>query len=92
HFVSRFFTTFCAPQNFVRQNETSPCLTHAIRAAIDEALKAKEAGESKCIVFNLSGHGHLDLFSYDKYLSGQTEDVEFSEEELQHSLRHLPRI
>ncbi|HBK54662.1 TrpB-like pyridoxal phosphate-dependent enzyme [Syntrophomonas wolfei] len=70
----------------------APESAHAIRVAIDEALKAREEGVSRTIVFNLSGHGHLDLFSYDKYLSGETEDVEFSEAELQESLRNLPQI
>ena len=70
----------------------APESAHAIRAAIEEALKAKEEGISKCIVFNLSGHGHLDLYSYDKYLSGQTEDVEFSDEELAMSLKNLPVV
>ncbi|WP_061214464.1 TrpB-like pyridoxal phosphate-dependent enzyme [Syntrophomonas wolfei] len=70
----------------------APESAHAIRVAIDEALKAREEGVSRTIVFNLSGHGHLDLFSYDKYLSGETEDVEFSDAELQESLRNLPQI
>lgn len=70
----------------------APESAHAIRAAIDEALKAKEEGVSRTILFNLSGHGHLDLFSYDRYLSGETEDVEFSCEELERSLRSLPQI
>lgn len=70
----------------------APESAHAIRAAIDEALKAKEAGESKCIVFNLSGHGQIDLYSYDRYLSGETEDVEFSDAELEESLRNLPKV
>jgi len=70
----------------------APESAHAIRTAIDEALKADEEGVSKTIVFNLSGHGHLDLYSYDMYLSGQTEDVEFSDAELQESLKTLPRV
>ncbi|MEN6350953.1 MAG: TrpB-like pyridoxal phosphate-dependent enzyme [Syntrophomonas sp.] len=86
--------TFAAAMLFA-QNEgivPAPESAHAIRAAIDEALKAKEEGVSRAIVFNLSGHGHLDLFSYDKYLSGETEDVEFSDEELKESLRNLPQV
>lgn len=70
----------------------APESAHAIRATIDEALKAKEAGEPKTILFNLSGHGQIDLYSYDKYLSGETEDIEFSVEELQESLKNLPKI
>ena len=77
------------------QNEgivPAPESAHAIRAAIDEALKAKEEGVTKTIVFNLSGHGHLDLYSYDKYLSGETEDIEFSDEDLKKSLETLPQV
>lgn len=81
-------TLFAQTEGIVPAPESS----HAIRAAIDEALKAKEEGVSRSIVFNLSGHGHLDLFSYDKYFSGETEDVEFSDEELKESLRNLPRV
>ena len=64
--------------------------SHAIRAAIDEALAAKEAGEERVILFNLSGHGHFDLSAYDAYLAGELEDVEFSEEEMRRALERLP--
>lgn len=77
------------------QNEgivPAPESAHAIRAAVDEALKAKEEGVARTILFNLSGHGQIDLHSYDKYLSGETEDIEFSDEELQASLKNLPKI
>ena len=49
----------------------APESSHAIRVAIDEALKCKETGEEKTIMFNLSGHGHFDMASYDKYFSGE---------------------
>ncbi|HEX3032593.1 MAG TPA: TrpB-like pyridoxal phosphate-dependent enzyme, partial [Bacillota bacterium] len=55
----------------------APESAHAIRAAIDEALVCKEAGEAKSIVFCLSGHGHFDLTSYDSYLAGSLEDYEY---------------
>ena len=55
----------------------APESAHAIRAAIDEALKAKEEGESKNILFNLTGHGLLDLGAYDAYLSGELEDYDY---------------
>jgi tryptophan synthase beta chain len=70
----------------------APESAHAIRTAIDEAMKAREEGVARSIVLNLSGHGHLDLAAYDNYLSGNTEDVEFSEEALQESLETLPKI
>jgi tryptophan synthase beta chain len=53
----------------------APESSHAIRAAIDEALKAREAGEERVILFNLSGHGHFDMAAYDAYLSGALEDA-----------------
>ena len=86
--------TFEAAMLFARTESIVPApeSSHAIRAAIDEALKAKEEGVSKTIVFNLSGHGQLDLFSYDKFLAGQTEDIELSTEEIEESLKYLPEV
>lgn len=77
------------------QNEgiiPAPESSHAIRVAIDEALKAREEGVDKTIVFNLSGHGHLDLAAYDNFLQGNTEDIDFPEEDLQKSLQNLPQV
>ncbi|HNT54646.1 MAG TPA: TrpB-like pyridoxal phosphate-dependent enzyme [Anaerolineaceae bacterium] len=54
----------------------APESAHAIRAAIDEALVAREAGDKRIILFNLSGHGHFDLSAYEAYMSGELEDVE----------------
>ncbi len=56
----------------------APESSHAIRAAIDEALAAKEAGEDKTILFNLSGHGHFDLTAYEAYISGDLVDYDYS--------------
>jgi tryptophan synthase beta chain len=53
----------------------APESSHAIRAAIDEALDAREAGEERVILFNLSGHGHFDMAAYDAYLAGELPDV-----------------
>lgn len=53
----------------------APESAHAVRAAVDEAIKAREAGERKVILFNLSGHGMLDLTAYEAYLSGLLQDV-----------------
>lgn len=53
----------------------APESAHAVRAAIDEALQAREAGEKRVILFNLSGHGMLDLTAYEAYLSGSLQDV-----------------
>ena len=64
----------------------APESTHAIRVAIDEALAAKESGEKKVILFNLSGHGYFDMTSYQRYLSGQLEDYEYPAAEVKHAL------
>ena len=63
---------------------------HALRAVIDEAQAAKEAGESRVILFGLCGHGHFDLSAYDAFLSGKLEDPEFSEADLEAAMSTLP--
>jgi tryptophan synthase beta chain len=63
--------TFAQTEGIIPAPETS----HAIKAAIDEAVKCRESGESKCIFFNFSGHGMLDLSAYDDYNSGKLSDV-----------------
>ncbi len=70
----------------------APESNHAIRAAIDEAIKCKESGESKTIFFNLSGHGHFDMAAYDSYFSGELEDYEYPEQAIQDALNHLPKV
>lgn len=70
----------------------APESSHAIQAAINEALAAREAGESRTILFNLSGHGLLDMPSYEAYLSGKLEDYPLPEEVLAQSLQNLPKI
>jgi len=86
--------TFEAAMLFAQTESIVPApeSAHAIRVAVDEALQAKKEGVSRTIVFNLSGHGFLDLGSYDMYLSGKTEDVALSDTELQESLKSLPRV
>jgi len=70
----------------------APESSHAIRVAIDEALQAKEEGKEKTILFNLSGHGHVDMASYDAFFAGQLEDYEYSSEAISESLKHLPKV
>ncbi len=70
----------------------APESSHAIRAAIDEALAAKETGEKKVILFNLSGHGHFDMSAYDAYLAGKLTNNGFSEEEMLKSLETVPQV
>jgi predicted alternative tryptophan synthase beta-subunit len=60
--------------------------------AIDEALEAKTAGEPRVILFNLSGHGHFDLSSYEKYLAGSLEDYEYPAERVREALANLPKV
>jgi len=70
----------------------APETAHAIRATIDEALRCKKTGKSACIVFNLSGHGHFDLTSYDQYLAGKLEDFELPQSEIEQALEQLPVV
>ncbi len=70
----------------------APESSHAIRAAIDEALQAKQEGKQRVILFNLSGHGHVDMAAYDAYFAGQLEDFEYPAEKVKESLRHLPKV
>jgi len=70
----------------------APESAHAIRAAIDEALDAKEKGEARVIVFNLSGHGHFDLAAYEAYLAGQLQDYAYPEEKVKAALAELPQV
>ncbi|HEY7025470.1 MAG TPA: TrpB-like pyridoxal phosphate-dependent enzyme [Candidatus Limnocylindrales bacterium] len=71
--------TFDAGVQFARSEGIIPApeSNHAVRAAIDEALEAKEEGKSRVILFNLSGHGHFDLAAYEAYLAGKLEDYEY---------------
>ncbi len=70
----------------------APETAHAAHAAIVEAQRAKANGEEKCIMFNLSGHGHFDMAAYDKYFSGEMEDYEYPDEKVQEALTHLPKV
>ncbi|MCD4688133.1 MAG: TrpB-like pyridoxal phosphate-dependent enzyme [Desulfuromonadaceae bacterium] len=70
----------------------APESSHAIRAAIDEAVKAREEGKERTILFNLSGHGHFDMSSYEAYLGGQLEDYAYPEKNIAASLAKLPQV
>lgn len=67
----------------------APESAHAIRAAIDEALRCRATREEKCILFNLSGHGHFDLAAYDRYYEGRLEDYEHPDEEIARNLSEI---
>jgi tryptophan synthase beta chain len=85
--------TFEAALQFARTEGIIPAPepAHAIRATIEEALAAREAGEERVILFGLCGHGNFDLAAYDAYLSGSLEDPEFGEDELRAALDALPQ-
>jgi tryptophan synthase beta chain len=84
--------TFDAAVRFARSEGLIPAPepAHAIRAVIEEAEAAREAGEARVILFGLCGHGHFDLAAYDAYLAGKLEDPEFSEQDMQAALAALP--
>ena len=85
---------FEAAQIFARAEGIVPApeTSHAIRSAIDEALKCKESGEAKTILFNMSGHGHFDMTAYDAYNAGKLEDYELDEEALKRAEAAIPEI
>ncbi len=80
--------TFARTEGRVPAPETS----HAVRAAIDEALRCKKEGRAQTIVFNYSGHGFFDLSSYDKYFSGKLDDFEYPKQKIEESLKDLPNV
>jgi tryptophan synthase beta chain len=80
--------TFARTEGIISAPETS----HAIKIAIDEAVKCRESGEAKTILIAHSGHGHFDLSSYSKYLSGEITDFSYPEEEVRRALEELPKI
>lgn len=85
---------FEAAMSFTRAEGILPAPepSHAIFATMQEALACKESGESKTIVFNLCGHGHFDLASYDAFLQGRLEDYEYPAEAIEKSLANLPQV
>lgn len=87
-------SVFAAAEQFARIEGILPApeSSHAIRVAIDEALKCKETGEEKTIVFGLTGTGYFDMFAYEKFHNGQMSDYIPTDEELQESFSKLPDI
>ena len=70
----------------------APESCHAIAAAIREAKKCKESGEQKTILFNLSGHGLIDMTAYDQYLNGDLRNYTITDEEIQSNLESVPKV
>jgi len=85
---------FEAAQIFARTEGiiVAPETSHAIRSTIDEALKCKESGEAKTILFNCSGHGNFDMSAYDAYYANKLVDYEYPEKLIRESLARIPKI
>ena len=85
---------FKAAQTFARIEGILPApeSSHAIKVAIDEALKCKETGEEKNIVFGLTGTGYFDMVAYQKFNDGQMNDYIPSDDEIAKALANLPKI
>ena len=70
----------------------APESAHAIASAIAHAKECKETGESKAILFNLSGHGDFDLSAYESYMAGKLKDIEYTEEQLHSGMKSIPQL
>ncbi len=70
----------------------APEANHAVRGAIDEALRCREEGKSRVILFSLSGHGHFDMGAYSDYFAGKLQDQEYDEADLAMALAGLPSV
>jgi tryptophan synthase beta chain len=83
---------FDAAMTFARTEGiiVAPESAHAVKAAIDEALRCRETGDAKVILFNNSGHGNFDFSSYDAYMAGKLADYEYPAELIKESLSRLP--
>ncbi|MGA2257831.1 MAG: TrpB-like pyridoxal phosphate-dependent enzyme [Thermoguttaceae bacterium] len=79
---------FAATEGIIPAPESS----HAIRGAIVEALRCKQTGQEKCILFNLSGHGLCDMGSYEKFFAGHLEDYAYPQEKIEAALAELPVV
>jgi len=85
---------FDAGQIFARTEGIiiAPETSHAVKGAIDEALKCKKTGEKKTILFNCSGHGHFDMTAYDAYYAGSLVDYEYPDELIKEAIARIPKI
>jgi tryptophan synthase beta chain len=86
--------TFSGAIEFARAEGIIPApeSAHAVRAAIDEAIKCRDEGRQRVIAFNLSGHGHFDLSAYDSYMKKELENFEYSQEAVEKAKRSLPEV
>ncbi|WP_448187767.1 TrpB-like pyridoxal phosphate-dependent enzyme [Azospirillum sp. sgz301742] len=87
-------TCFEAAVTFARNEGIVPApeSSHAVKAAIDEALRCKAEGKAETILFTLSGHGHFDMQAYTDYFAGKLQDVPYDEAALKDALDHLPKL
>jgi tryptophan synthase beta chain len=87
-------SVFEAAEQFARVEGILPApeSAHAIRAAVDEAIKCRETGEEKTIIFGLTGTGYFDLVAYQKYNDGEMSDVIPTDEDIAASIAKLPQI
>ena len=85
---------FAAAEQFARVEGILPApeSSHAIRVAIDEAMKCKETGEEKTIVFGLTGTGYFDMVAYEKYNNGEMSDYVPTDAELEKGFAGLPKV
>ena len=70
----------------------APESCHAIAATVQEALKCKQTGEEKVILFNLSGHGFVDMSAYDSYFSGEMQNPKLTDEELSRFIKSADEL
>ena len=70
----------------------APEANHAVKGAIEEALRCKREGRAETILFNLCGHGHFDMSAYQKYFAGELRDESYDEKELAMALAGLPSV
>jgi tryptophan synthase beta chain len=85
---------FDAAQVFARTEGiiVAPETSHAVKGAIDEAMKCKASGEPKTILFNCSGHGNFDMSAYDAFYAGKLVDYEYPDELIKQSLARIPKV
>jgi tryptophan synthase beta chain len=85
---------FSAAQQFAKAQGiiAGPEPAHAIKAVIDEAVEARESGQERVIVFNLSGHGFFDMQAYDDFLNQRLPEVEYRDEQLEEGLKSVPEV
>ena len=87
-------SVFDAAEKFAKVEGILPApeSSHAIRVAIDEALKCKETGEEKTILFGLTGTGYFDMYAYEKFNDGKMENYTLTDEEIAASIAKLPKV